>query len=44
MIKRVIEYLLAALIGGAFVFMLLWSLSKTDPQYQHAPDYVEVSK
>ena len=42
--KTLVEYLLVALIGGAFVFMLLWSASKTDPQYRHAPLSVEVNK
>ena len=38
--KTVFEYVGAAVIGGAFVFMIVWAASQTDPQYCQPPSYV----
>lgn len=38
--KTVFEYVGAAVIGGAFVFMILWAAFQTDPQYRQPPSYV----
>ena len=38
--KTVFEYIGAAVIGGAFVFMIVWVASQTDPQYRQPPSYV----
>lgn len=32
--------MLGLAIGGLVVFMALWSLTETDPQYRQPPDYI----
>ena len=32
------------LMAGAVVFMALWALFETDPQYRNSPSYVEAVK
>jgi len=42
-LKTILMAIVLTLIGGGFVFMMLWSFFETDSRYGGFPDYVDGS-